>query len=113
MNQVIIFILSFIVVLIIYETFIITKAKKDNTKKPVEVKLLVNMYKLNLKKVNYNQLLQIIALISSFDIALIALIVSCFKKVNIQILVGILVTIPIMLVSYKFVSNYYKGRDGK
>ena len=113
MNQVIIFILSFIVILIIYETFIITKAKKDNTKKPVEVKLLVNMYKLNLKKVNYNQLLQIIALISSFDIALIALIVSCFKKVNIQILVGILVTIPIMLVSYKFVSNYYKERDGK
>ena len=44
------------------------KKNKDVDKMPIEVKFLVSRYKLDMKKVNYNQLLQIIALVSSFDI---------------------------------------------
>ncbi|MBQ2639734.1 MAG: hypothetical protein IJF92_03125 [Bacilli bacterium] len=110
MRQVILFILSFIVTLIIYELFVVNKAKKNKENRPIEVKYLVNKYKVDLKKANYNQMLQIIALISSLDIALIAFIVSFFKGINIQILVGVIIVFPTIIISYMFVGNFYKKK---
>ena len=57
MQQIVLFILSFIVTLIIYELLVVKKAKKDKKNKPIEVKYLVNKYKVDLKKANYNQML--------------------------------------------------------
>ena len=90
MGNILLFILSFIIVLFIYEIFIVKKAKKNKKdKKPIEVRYLLNKYKVDLKKADYNQMLQIIALVSSLDISIIIVIISLFKTINMQILVGI------------------------
>ena len=72
-ENIILSVLSFILVLIVYEIFIVNKAKKNREKLPVEIKYIIKKYKIDLDKINYNQLLQVMAIVSSFDIALIAL----------------------------------------
>ena len=69
LEELILFLLCFLLVLLVYEIFIVRKARNSKDKKhPMEVKYLINRYHLNMKKVNYPQLLQIVALVSSFDI---------------------------------------------
>ena len=85
MQQLILFLLSFLFILVIYEIFIVSKAKKNEKKKienkqPVEVKYLMAKYKLNLKKINYHELLHVCALVSSFDMALIVSLAHLFEN---------------------------------
>ena len=56
LNELILFILTFLLVFIIYELFLVRKAKKDKRrKKPVEVNYLIGKYNLNLDKLNYKR----------------------------------------------------------
>ena len=70
--QIGLFILTFLFVFVIYELFLVRKAKKNKAKKkPVEVQYLVNRYHIDLKKVNYKKLLNVISFVSSLDIAIV------------------------------------------
>jgi len=107
-NELILFIISFIFVLIIYEFFIVNKSKRRNSKnRPIEIKYLVSRYKLDLKKIHYRQILQIVSLVSSFDIAFIVSIASIFDSYLIQLLVAVALILPVIFISYHFVGNYY------
>lgn len=111
MQEVILFILCFLLVLFIYEIFIVRREKKNNSfKKPMEVRYLVNRYKVDLDKANYKQMLQIISLTSSFDIALIVSFSNIFDSYAIQLLVALVSSIPVILISYHFVGNFYKKK---
>ena len=115
-NELILFLLTYVVVFIIYQVLIVSKTKKKKEAKdksfkdPVEVLYLVNKYKLNMKKVNYNQLLQIVALVSSFDIALVISIMVHIPNFFLEILVGIISVILVILISYHFVYLFYKKK---
>ncbi len=107
-QELVLFLLCFILVLIVYEIFIVSRAKKNKGKKyPMEVKYLMVRYKLNMKKVDYPQLLQIIALVSSFDISLIVTIVSMLNTYLWQMLIALVLVIPVIFVSYHFVGKFY------
>ena len=114
MQEIILFILTYLFVLILYELFIVRRAKsKKKTKKdrdPIEVTYLVRKYHLDMKKVNYNQLLQIIAFTSSFDIALIVSIIVLLKNFILEILVGFIATLVIIMLSYHLVYLFYKKK---
>ena len=83
MEELSLFLLSFVFVFLIYQFFIVRRAKKNHAKKgkkdPIEISYLVRKYHLDLKKVHYNQLLQIVALVSSFDISLVVSIILLLK----------------------------------
>ena len=110
MKEMILFVLCFFTSLFIYEIFIVKKAKKKRDKKPIEVTYLIKKYKIDLRKANYTQLLQIVSLTSSFDIALIVSLVCMTNNYWIELLVAIFSSIPIILISYHFVGNFYKKR---
>ena len=114
MEEIVLFIMSYIFVFIIYQIFIIGRvkhARKENKKKePIEVTYLVRQYHLDLKQVNYNQLLMVVALVSSFDIALIVSVVSIINSFILQILGGFLFTLIIIYVSYYLVYLFYKKK---
>ena len=122
MQEIILFVLSYIVVFLLYQIFIIRRAKPNNKKKnkkrkrevrePFEVTYLVSKYKLDLEKINYNRLLRVISLVSSFDIALIVSIILLIDNFILEIVVGFISTILIILVSYHLVYLVYK-RGGK
>ena len=115
MRELLMFLMCYIVVFILYQIFIVSRAKKNKKKKkdkkePVEVIYLEKKYKLDLKKINYNQLLQIVALVSSFDIALTVSLIMLINNFILEIIVGFVSIIVLIVVSYHFIYLFYKKK---
>ena len=115
MQEFILFLLSFIFVFLIYQIFIVRRAKanvrkKKNKKEPVEIIYLQRRYKLDMKKISYNQLLQIVAIVSSLDIALSVSIIMLFNNFFLEIIGGFFSVIILILVSYHLVYLFYKKK---
>ena len=116
MEELIMFIFGFVFIFVIYQVFIVSKAKKNKSKRgrkkePAEIVYLKKVYKdLDFKKIPYNQLLQIIAIISSFDISLIVSIILCINNFFLKLLIGLISTIIIVLTSYHLVYLFYKKK---
>ena len=115
LQEIILFLFTYIFVFLGYLLFIVRRAKrkkkgKKKPKEPLEVTYLVNRYGLDLKKVNYDKLLIIISLVSSFDIALIVSIILSIKIFVLEIIVGFISTIGIILLSYHLVYLIYKKK---
>lgn len=121
MKQVILFLMTYVFVFLVYQILIIRKTKekkvrkwrkpkkKKNTK-PVEVSILESKYKIDLDKVNYKRLLLLISLVSSFDITIIITVVLIFDSYILKILIGFLLTFPIIFVSYELMGRYYQKK---
>ena len=109
MKEIILFIVCFWIVLLAYEIIFIIPMKKYK-KELAEIRYLVSKYNLDMKKVNYNQLLQIVALTSSFDITIIVTIVALVDNYLLSLLMCMLLVIPVVMVSYWLVFKFYKKR---
>ena len=114
MDNIILFLMTFVFVFIVYQIFIVSKAKKNHAKKkrkdPIEVKYLISRYKLNLRKVSYNQLLQLVAIVSSLDISIIVTVALLVDTFLLQMLLAIVVSIPLILFSYHLIGLFYKKK---
>ena len=114
MQELILFSLSFILIYVFYQFFVVFRAKKNykkkNRKEPIEVLYLVNRYNLDLKKINYGQLLQIIALTSSFDIALSVSFIVNVKNFFLEVVGGFLFMIIVILISYHCIYLFYERK---
>lgn len=115
MQEVILFLLTYLFVFIIYEIFIVKRAiknekKKKDNKQPMEIKFLINKYKFNLKKVNYHKLLHIVAFVSSFDISLIVSLALLTNNYILEILIILGLVVPVILFSYHIVYLIYKKK---
>ena len=118
MEEITLFFMTFVLVLIIYQLFIVGPAKRrrsgKNNKKVdkelFEIKYLEVRYKLNMNKIDYNQLLQICAITSSLDIAIMVSVVCIFDNVFIQLLVGFVSAIVLIIISYHLVYLFYKRK---
>ena len=115
MQEFILFILTFIFIFIIYEILVVARAKKNDkknkvNKQPMEVKLLMAKYKLDLKKINYYRLLHVCAFVSSVDMALIVTLAMLFDSYLLQLLVVLVLVVPVILISYHIVYLVYKKR---
>lgn len=115
MQEVILFLLTYLFVFIIYEIFIVKRAiknekKKKDNKQPMEIKFLIYKYKFNLKKVNYHKLLHIVAFVSSFDISLIVSLALLTNNYILEILIILGLVVPVILFSYHIVYLIYKKK---
>ena len=109
--RLILFVFSFILVFLLYRLIIIKRAKrKKNPKEPFEVVYLVSRYNLDLDKINYKKLLNVISIVSSFDIALVVSIILLFKNFYLEVIVGFISTLIIILISYHLVYLVYKKK---
>ncbi len=111
LDELVLFIMTFLLVFIIYELFLVRKAKKDKRrKKPIEVNYLIGKYNLDINKLNYRRLLNIISVVSAFDISLVVTIVSLFNNFLFQLLVGFVLIMLLIIVSYDIVGRIYKKK---
>lgn len=123
MKEIILFIACFIVVFICYQVFFILpmkkygKNKKNGKKKKIkekkelaEIRFLVTKYKLDLDKVNYNKLLLVVSLVSSFDITLIVTIITLFDSYLVSFLLAAVLVLPIVMISYWLVYKFYEKK---
>ena len=115
MKELVLFGMCFILVFIIYEIFVVNvtkmRRKKGNYRKdPLEITYLKTRYHLNMRKVDYNQLLQIDAIVSSFDIALAVSIINRLDGLLLEIVGGFIIMIVIILISYHLIYLFYKKK---
>ena len=117
MEKLYLFIGTFIVTYIIYQIFLIlprkVSRKKKNRKKKkelIEIKYLVTKYHLDLDKINYNRLLQVVALVSSIDITIMVNVVVLVKSYLLALLLALVIAIPCVFISYYIVGFYYKKK---
>lgn len=79
---------------------------------PSEVELFIMLSNVDLSKINYKKLLKLVGLTCSIDIGLILAIVNLVpvKSVIIEILIGFLLVIPVIFISYSILTKILKKR---
>ena len=99
----------YLVIYLFYLFFSVLKRKKFNVKKiPVELKLLIKKYRLDMSKINYRGIMNRIALVSSFDIAFVATFIFKFIESEVwSIIIGAIMIIPVILITFNFIGLYY------
>ena len=115
MEEFILFGLTYLFVFIIYQIFVISPAKKrkkknNKDKEIIEVKYLISRYKIDLDKISYNQLIQICALVSSFDISIAVGVMTLFNNFLLQMLFGFTTIFILIFISYHMVYLFYKKK---
>lgn len=115
MQEVILFLLTFLIIFVIYEIVVVARAKKNlkkkkDNKQPMEVKYLMYKYKFDLKKINYKRLLHVCAAVSSIDMALIVSVSMIFDSYMFQLITAVVLIVPVILISYHFVYLIYKKK---
>ncbi len=121
MQEIILFLMCYTVVLFFYEIYFVRRAKnyksgkmskrrKERYKEPSEILLLKSKFKLDMDKVNYNQLLQIVALTSSFDISLVVSVMSLIPIFALKLIVGFILIFLTIFISYYLVYLFYKKK---
>ena len=78
----------------------------------VTIEVYAKQYGLNIEKVDYNKLLRIVSLVSSFDIAIVVSMVAIIEKFGYvwQMILAIVIIIPLFLITYGLVAKYYKKK---
>ena len=91
---------------------LVSALEKQDIKIPTEVEILIALYHLDLSKINYKKLLHIVGITCALDIGLIIGIIGYVPTDNIYIrlLVGGVLIIPIILISFAILGNYFKKK---
>ena len=115
MEELLLFIMSYVLIFVIYQLFIVIPAKKRNNKKKsnkelLEIKYLEVKYNLDLKRINYNQLVQICGIVYSLDISIAVYLVTLVKSLFLEILVGFISVFFLIFISYYLVYLFYKRK---
>lgn len=88
---------SFIIIFAYYYIFIISNKKKNKEQMlPKEAQILVNLYKLDVKKIGYKRLLWHIAITNSLGVGLVMMATEFFDSIWLK--AGIAVGLVILLV---------------
>ena len=102
----------FLVIYIFYLIFGVLKRKKFNVDKiPVELRFLIKRYHLDMSKINYRSIMNMIGLASSFVISFTATFI--FKYIEnelLMILIGGLMIIPLIFITFNFIGLYYRKK---
>ena len=106
------FIGTFVIVYLFYFFLQIFKKKEFNKDKvPVELLYLMKKYRLDMSLIKYQSIMQMIAVVSAFDIAFAATFVMRFiKNLYLAVLVGAALLIPLILITFNFIGMYYKKK---
>ena len=103
------FVIAFLIVYLFYFfTVILQKKKYDKFKKSNQVMYFVNRYKLNVNKINIKKFIHIISLTNSLIIAIAFTATFLVENILLQLLIGLLVLIPLILISCSLIGIYLK-----
>ena len=120
-SYLIFYVVAFILVYLIYELFVIRKENALNKmKKSKDVLILSRLSELDVEKVNLKKLVRLLALTNAFIIStmstLVLLLDTVITNTFIWIIVGcvgsLVVLIPLIMISYKFIGKKLK-KEGK
>lgn len=86
------------------------KGKGSKKKMPSEVEYFVAKYNIDLTKVNYRYFLQLMGLVIAVDIGIVVAIVLRFKEFWLQLLIGFVLIIIVVLISFKILAKFFRKK---
>jgi len=104
------FIINFIIIYILYYFLFIRKSRR-NEKVPAEAQFLITTYKLNTKLFSYQKFVRMVGLVTCLDIGFVVTIISVVEGLVWQILFGFAAVIPVCVISFMMLGNYYKKKE--
>ncbi len=108
MVYIIYFVVTFLIVYLISYLLLVWKKDEYNPNKvPVEVEYMLKKYKLDIKKINYKRMINVISIVGSLDMAIASIIIFQLENIIVQLLVGFLILIPLILISFRILGKYY------
>lgn len=109
------FLISYIVVFILYWLLFVRKKTKYNKNRvPVEYYYLISLYRLDQKNINYKKFVYISALINTFIIVFTYMIISrLLSKWILQLLIGIVIIILLIIICYGILGRIYQKKGMK
>ena len=114
MEYLIWFLIYFVAVFLLYYIFVVRRIGIDKeSKKPSEVSYLINVYKLDIDKFSYRKFLTTIGLMMAFDLSIVATFIPMIKEFIFQILFGFIIIIPVVVITFMIIGNYYKKKEKK
>lgn len=113
MEEFILFIVFFLIVYFIYLFLIILRKKKlEKYRNSTEIRYLVGRYHVDMKASNMKTVANIMALTNAFIISLTVTIISFIPNFIIKILVGFVLLIVLILISYDIIGKYFQKKYG-
>ena len=101
-----------VIIVLLYYKFVETKGIKKYTKNniPVDLKLFINMNKIDVKKVNYKRLMRIVSIVNAIDVGIVLLITNVTENFFLKFLIAVPSIFIILFFSYKFVGLILKKK---
>lgn len=114
MKYLLTFAVTFILIYLIYYFLIVRrKSGLENLKKGKQIEFLVNVYKIDLKKINFKKFANSLALTNSFILSFTLTISELVDNYVLKILLCFIILIPLIIVMYKILGETYKKKEGK
>ena len=114
MNYVILFVVTFLVVYLLYLlTVILNKKKLEKFKKSNQVLYFIKKYKIKVNDSNVKLLAHLVALSNAFIMGTAVTIVELVPNYILKILVAFLVVMPLILIMYHIVGKIMLKRGNK
>ena len=107
------FIFDYILILAIYYLLFIRRTVRGE-KVPSEANYLIKLYNLDVNLFSYRKFIKVVGLVTSFDVALVATLVSVVDDRMVwQILFSMIGIVPVIVISFVLLGKYYKKKQTK
>ena len=114
MENIIFSLITFIVIYLLYFIFVISKKNKlEKFENSMYVNFLVNISKIDIKKIDMKKLAHILAISNSFILAFTVFIVEYVDKLFLKLLVGFVVILPLLYITYFIIGKILKNKGKK
>ena len=115
MEFIILFFVSFLIVYLAYYLVIVRRDKGlEAFKKGKQVLFFKNVYKLDLKKLDYKKFANSLSLVNAFIIAVTVTVIEMIDvSLTFKLLISIVVLVPLILICYYILGKIYKKKEGK
>lgn len=108
------FVITFIIIYVLYYFLVIKKCKKNKKMVPTEVLLILQFYEIDLKKIDVYNIVKVVSIVTTFIIATIITIISEFFDSTIILLIfGTLLSILVAIICYRIIGRYYEKKSKK
>lgn len=114
MNYVYTFITCFLIIYIVYFLMIVNRRKGlEKFKEGTQAEFFKKVYKLDFRKTSTKKFANALAITNALIMAATITIIEIFESMIIKLIVGFIVIIPLMLLSYKILGESFKKKEGK
>ena len=104
--------ITFVIVFVFYYFFIIRKCKKDKKIVPVEVNLILSVYKIDAERINLYQMIKVVSLTTTIILSIIITIISEFFNNTIILLIFCtLISVLVAIIIYRIIGRYYQKKS--